>query len=165
MAVQTTNVHFTTGYPISDFIIKPVVAPPTIVIPPQNVSSGHARHPLQHPCAYNRVKETLKQMLRAMLDYCKMNPHATDTFAQIVRENGAAATVDELRHQLDAYWCQEHPFNKVVKDGNTLAWWEALAHHPSAQVLAVCTTSSLLVTILSASSFARLWPSKFFQLW
>ena len=132
---------------MSDYLVKPVVAVPTIVIPPQNTAEIPKRiqHSLPHPRAYTRVKESLKQMLRAMLDRYKANPHATDAFSQIVREHGVAGTVDALRHQLDAYWRQEHPFNShAVKDGNTLAWWQVLASHPDAQVLAVCDAITLL---------------------
>ncbi|KAI6138392.1 hypothetical protein BKA82DRAFT_3990118 [Pisolithus tinctorius] len=134
-------------YPTSDFVIKPVVAAPAIVIPPQNPTKilACARRPLPHPRAYNRVKESLKPMLRAMLDRCKMNPHATDAFSQTVREYGPTGTVDELRLQIDAFWRQEHPFNRPMKDGNTLAWWQAFEHHPGAQVLA-----ALAVKIFSA---------------
>ncbi|KAI6043561.1 hypothetical protein EDC04DRAFT_2890709 [Pisolithus marmoratus] len=74
-----------------------------------------------------------------------MNPHATDVFSQSVQECGPAGTVDKLHHQLDTFWQHEHPFNRLTKDGNALAWWQALKHHPGAQVLA-----ALMIKVFSA---------------
>jgi hypothetical protein len=51
-----------------------------------------------------------------------------------------AEIVNGLRHQVEAFWRSEWPFNEPIKDGNPLAWWESLQNHPHAHVLAVSFT-------------------------
>ncbi|KIN98369.1 hypothetical protein M404DRAFT_10556 [Pisolithus tinctorius Marx 270] len=66
-----------------------------------------------------------------------------------VWEYGPTCTVDELHLQIDAFWRQEHPFNRPMKDGNTLAWWQAFKHHPGAQVLAALAVKIFSVLVNS----------------
>ncbi|KAG1723843.1 uncharacterized protein EDB91DRAFT_1086908 [Suillus paluster] len=44
--------------------------------------------------------------------------------------------VNGLRHKLEGFWHNEWPFNQLVKDGNSFAWWESLQDHPHGHVLA-----------------------------
>ena len=65
---------------------------------------------------------------------CMMHP--------IFREMDAAQIVDDLSHQMEAYWRNEYPFNIPVKDGNPLAWWKSLSEHVHGHVLSVCKVMS-----------------------
>jgi hypothetical protein len=71
----------------------------------------------------------------------------------IFEQTTQAQTVADLRHQLEAYWRNEYPFNNVtVKKGDPLAWWQSFRNHPNAQVLAVCTASSIFGMLLMLTS-------------
>lgn len=47
--------------------------------------------------------------------------------------------VQEFRCQLEAYWREEHPFQKPLTGNDPLAWWKGLSTHSDARVLAVST--------------------------
>ena len=75
-------------------------------------------------------------MLRAELDSSKS--HSKDQGPPILHELSPAQVVDELRHQLDAFWRSEWPFNnQTVQNDHSLGWWESLRDHPHARILAV----------------------------
>ena len=136
-----THIEFT-GYPLSDNIMKPVLAAPTIWIPaqtPNMTAATHSRRPIPHPRAYHRTKEFLKPMLRTMVERAQTQSshQLEDPISLLLQDIGAAGIVDEFKHQLEAYWCNEWPFNTPIPDGNTLAWWNMLLPHPHARVLAV----------------------------
>ncbi|KAG0700235.1 ribonuclease H-like domain-containing protein, partial [Suillus ampliporus] len=128
-------------YPLSDFLKKPAPSATTIVIPALHHRTGPRPNgsstPLPYPIAYGRVKIFLKDMLCKKLDRHQMHPE--DSFEPLLKDLSQAQVVDGLRHQLEAFWRNEWPFNEPVKDGNPLGWWEALRHHSQAQVLAVRT--------------------------
>ncbi|KAG2116350.1 hypothetical protein BD769DRAFT_1778182 [Suillus cothurnatus] len=112
-------------YPNSDFLKKPTANATTIVIPVLSQRTGQ-RTPLPYPHAYTRVKDFLKEKLQKDLSHYVANP---DSYS-------AAEVASGLRHQLEAFWHGEWPFNQQVKDGNPLAWWESLQDHLHARVLA-----------------------------
>ena len=132
------------GYPLSEYLRKP----PTITIPAQNQQNtqrpavGNVSSTIPYPHAYNRVKDYLKNMLRAQLARCKSHPG--DRIHPIFKELSPSQIVEDLRHQLEAFWRGEWPFDMPVKDGNSLAWWESLAMHRHARILAVSNANSLV---------------------
>jgi hypothetical protein len=79
-------------------------------------------------------------MLREQLARCEAHPN--DHMHPIFREMDAAQIVVDLRHQIEAYWRNEYPFNIPVKDGNPLAWWKSLSEHVHGRVLSVRIMSS-----------------------
>jgi len=98
--------------------------------------------PLPYPHAYERVKDFLKNMLKAMVEHIESNPE--DPIHLILQELGAAQTVETLRHRLEAFWRNEWPFNNQhVPNGNPLTWWENLQYHNHARVLAVSDISAV----------------------
>lgn len=134
--------HSLIGYPLSDLIMKPAVAAPTIRIPPQNGPAAASEstvfdRPIPHRRAYDRVKEFLKPILRAMLDRTQRTPDATDAISKCIREVGAAGVVEELKNQLRAFWREEWPFDRPIENGDPYSWWRELQPHPHAHVLAV----------------------------
>ena len=96
--------------------------------------------PIPYPHAYDRVKVYLKNMLREQLACCEAHPD--DRKHPIFREMDAAQIMDNLHHQMEAYWHNEYPFNIPVKDGNPLAWWKSLGEHVRGHVLSVHIMSS-----------------------
>ena len=75
-------------------------------------------------------------MLRVKLE--RRLSHPDEPVHAIFKLLSPAQIVDELRHQLEAFWRGEWPFDQQasVKDGNSLGWWEAFSDHPHAHVLA-----------------------------
>jgi|SRR5882762_1209563 hypothetical protein len=134
------------GYPHFAFLKKP----PTIVIPAAHQGSNGgptvSLPQLPYNNAYNRVKDFLKDLLRNILERHVANPD--EVKGGIFEQTTQAQTVTDLRHQLEAYWCNEYPFNGVmVKKGDPLTLWQSFRDHPNAQVLAVCTASSIFVML------------------
>ncbi|KAG2079898.1 ribonuclease H-like domain-containing protein [Suillus cothurnatus] len=121
-------------YPNSDFLKKPTANATTIVIPALSQRTGQ-RTPLPYPHAYTRVKDFLKEKLQKDLAHYVANPDSV-LATSIFKVLSAAEVASGLRHQLEAFWHGEWPFNQQVKDGNPLAWWESLQDHPHARVLA-----------------------------
>jgi hypothetical protein len=97
--------------------------------------------------AYNQVKEYLKDMLCTQLEHCKTHPD--ERTHPIFKELSVAQMVEDLRHQLEAYWQNEWPFNMPLKDADPFTWWRSLSDHPHARVLSVCTISILCIRILT----------------
>ncbi|KAG2138776.1 hypothetical protein BD769DRAFT_1637810 [Suillus cothurnatus] len=93
------------------------------------------RTPLPYPHAYTRVKDFLKEKLQKDLAHYVANPDSV-LATSIFKVLSAAEVASGLRHQLEAFWHGEWPFNQQVKDGDPLAWWESLQDHPHACVLA-----------------------------
>jgi len=102
---------------------------------------GNVSSTMLYPHAYNRVKNYLKDMLRAQL--ARHKSHPGDRIHPIFKELSPSQTVEDLRHQVEAFWRGEWPFDAPVKNGNSLAWWESLVMHPHARVLAVSDANSL----------------------
>ena len=125
------------GYPLADYLKKP----PTITIPAayqQSTPRPAVVNPpptLLYPRAYNRVKNYLKDMLRTQLT--RHETHPDDRMHPIFTELSAVRIVEDLRHQLEAYWHNEWPFDTPVKDGDPLTWWRNLSDHPHGRVLSV----------------------------
>jgi hypothetical protein len=121
---------------LADFLKKPPPpGPTTIIIPPAAHINGQRVTPLPYPHAHGRVKNFLKDMLRE-----KLRLFPKGLIEPALKDLSPVQIVDDLRHQLDAYWRNEWPFNQPVKDNDPLAWWKALEDHPYARVLAVRTT-------------------------
>ena len=124
------------GYPHSEYLKKSTPGLGVIVIPPQvqknslNIASNAERMPYAN--AHKRVKEFLKVLLRPEVD--RHETHPIPALMQLT----TAQIVDGLRHQIDAYWRGEWPFDQKVENNDPLAWWTSLCHHPHARVLAVC---------------------------
>ena len=111
-----------------------------IVIPPLNQRNG-ATAPndrLPYHNAHRRVKDFLKDLLRPEVERHETHP------IPALKQLTSSQIVDGLRHQLDAYWHNEWPFDQQVDDNNPLNWWESLQYHRHASVLAV---SILLATL------------------
>ena len=124
--------------------------PLTIIIPAahQGSNGGPTASLPQLPYnnAYNRVKDFLKDLLRNILERHVDNPD--EVKGGIFEQTTQVQTVTDLHHQLEAYWRNEYPFNSVmVKKGDPLTWWQSFCDHPNAQVLAVCTASSIFVML------------------
>ncbi|KAJ6607061.1 ribonuclease H-like domain-containing protein [Mycena sp. CBHHK59/15] len=124
-------------YPSSDFLKNTISVPNT-----GSTSSRKAAAPLQDvavpvrfPRAYERVKDFLKNMLRAMID--RLQTHPAEPVHPVIQDLGPAETVKEFRRQLESFWRNEWPFNQAISDGNSLAWWKSLEQHPQARVLAI----------------------------
>jgi hypothetical protein len=67
----------------------------------------------------------------------------------------AADIASGLHHWIEAFWCDERPFNHQVKDVKPPAWWEFLQDHPHDRVVAVSfafLVSFVLSTIIPTSS-------------
>jgi hypothetical protein len=77
------------------------------------------------------VKEFLKGLLHPEVDRHETRP------IPALQQLTPAQIVEGLRHQFDAYWRGEWPFDQKVENDNPLAWWASLRHHPHARVLAV----------------------------
>jgi hypothetical protein len=84
---------------------------------------------------YSCVKDYLKNMLREHLAHHKT--HHEEHMHPIFTELSPAQIIEDLRHQLEAYWHNEWPFDIPVKDGNPLAWWKSLGKHVHACILSV----------------------------
>ena len=89
-----------------------------------------------NPRAYRRVKKFLKEQLKLEL---AVKPEARHP---LLLEIGAKTAASELRTQLMAYARSEYPFNQSLEPfahsaQPVLAWWQALADHHFARVLAV----------------------------
>jgi hypothetical protein len=69
--------------------------------------------------------------------------HPGDRIHSIFKELSPSQIVEDLHHQLEAFWRGEWPFDTPVKNGNSLAWWESLAMHRHARILAVSNANSL----------------------
>ena len=82
-------------------------------------------------------------MLCAQLECCKTHPD--DHMHPLFKELSVAEIVEELCHQLEAFWHNEYPFNTPVKDGNPLVWWRCFGDHNHAHVLSVSIISVLVV--------------------
>ncbi|KAG1891136.1 ribonuclease H-like domain-containing protein [Suillus subluteus] len=121
-------------YSKSEFLKKPTVNMTTIVNPALSQRTSQ-RTPLPYPHAYTRVKDFLKEQLQKDLANYVTNPDSALP-ASIFKVLSAAEIASGLRHQIEAFWCDEWPFNQQVKEGNPLAWWESLQNHLHARVLA-----------------------------
>jgi cytochrome b len=119
----------------------------TIVIPALSQRTGQ-RIPLAYPHAYPRVKDFLKDKLQKDLAHYVANPKSA-LATSIFKVLSAADIVSGLRHQIEAFWRDEWPFDQQVKDGNPLAWWESLQDHPHDRVLAVSFAFFLVNFVLS----------------
>ena len=96
------------GYPLSDYLKKP--SPRVIVIPPLNQRNG-ATAPndrLPYHNAHRRVKDFLKDLLRP-----EVERHETHPIPALKQAPTSSQIVDGLRHQLDAYWHNEWPFDQL----------------------------------------------------
>ena len=83
---------------------------------------GNVLSTMHYPHAYNRIKDYLKDMLRAQLAHYKSHPG--DRIHSIFKELSPSQIVEDLHHQLEAFWRGEWPFDTPVKNSNSLAWWE-----------------------------------------
>jgi hypothetical protein len=112
----------------------------TLKIPPRKQSRDRdvdAAESVPHAKAYTRVKEFLKQMLRDIIEFAGQKLDASNSCHRLVAQLGPSKVVSEFRQQLLAFARQEWPFMDPVSDGDALSWWESLAQHPHARVLAV----------------------------
>jgi hypothetical protein len=127
---------------------------------PSTQPAGLFDDTVPYPKAYNRAKEFLKEMLKNEID---LAARAENPTLKPLRDLGTAEIVSHFRKQFLAFARQEWPFADFVPDGNTLAWWESLAHHPQAHVLAVSSTRNH-PTCDSQFSY-RCWRSKSIPPW
>ncbi len=128
------------GWRSSDVLRRPNILSTTIIIPAllretnSSVVDDSEQAPI--PRAYRRVKEFLKGQLQAELSVEASVRHP------LLTKLGNAQAAAGLRQQLMAYARGEWPFNQpfdAYYDGAqpVLHWWQSLADHPHARVLAV----------------------------
>ncbi|KAJ3512736.1 hypothetical protein NMY22_g15246 [Coprinellus aureogranulatus] len=118
-----------------------------LVVPPQNVPGVRpAVNRVPFNAAYQRVKEFLKKMLKAMLDVAKRKP---DESEPLLQEISPAQAVSELRDQLEAYWrgAGIWMYNAGLPSNDPLDWWETVAKNPKGRVLGMlaCKIFSCLI--------------------
>lgn len=136
-------IFFSAGYSRSDILRKPTTMSTTLVIPAKNPSSleipNQSSESVPYPRAFERVKEFLKDILRNEVQLLQKSDPGTDSpLRSFIRRTGISASVDHFRKQLTAYARTEYPFTDALPtNGDTRQWWENLAHHPHAHILAV----------------------------
>ncbi|KAA1479812.1 hypothetical protein DENSPDRAFT_789582 [Dentipellis sp. KUC8613] len=129
-------------YPMSDFFLILETAGSSIVLPARN-----ANLKMPHPRAYNRMKDYLKNMLKAEADRLQTLP---DKYTNpVLKEIGSAVASLELKTQVEAFWRKEYPFNESAKDKTALEWWSSLIIHPKARVLAMLATKIFSILVNS----------------
>jgi hypothetical protein len=115
------------GYPNSEFLRERSDFHPT----------GVAEH-ISYPHAFLRVKEFLKNLLKALL-----LQHASHTSEcrchSILKTQSDLEIANALRLQLEAFWLGEPPFHAPVLDDDIMEWWMNLerGNSPRSNVIAV----------------------------
>ncbi|KAJ7504072.1 hypothetical protein B0H11DRAFT_2353102 [Mycena galericulata] len=103
-----------------------------------NIRPNGVPEHISYPHAFLRVKEFLKTVLKALLEQ-----HATHDSKclchPLLKTQSAAAIVDGLRLQLEAFWLGEPPFHAPVLKDDTMEWWMNLerGNSPRSNVLAM----------------------------
>ncbi|KAF6756151.1 hypothetical protein DFP72DRAFT_759510, partial [Ephemerocybe angulata] len=84
--------------------------------------------------AYQRVKEYLKSMLKAMLHVAATTPEKGDP---LLVKLGAKAAANELKIQVEAWWRRAGlwQFDTGLSTENPLEWWESIAKHTHGRIL------------------------------
>ncbi|TRM58371.1 ribonuclease H-like domain-containing protein [Schizophyllum amplum] len=151
--------HFL-GYPMSDILLVAPTMNPTVMIPRPGIDLS-----MPHPRAYDRVKEYLKQRLRYRifphydLVYKEHGQREARRLYRSIHDLGKAGCRDALKTQLQMYWQREYPFNDIVENDDSYAWWKTLLSHPKANVLAMLAVG--LFSILPNSMPDERTGSKF----
>lgn len=83
--------------------------------------------------AYQRVKEYLKSMLKAMLHVAATTPEKGDP---LLVKLGAKAAANELKIQVEAWWRRAGlwQFDTGLSTENPLEWWESIAKHTHGRI-------------------------------
>ncbi|KAJ2983808.1 hypothetical protein NUW54_g10593 [Trametes sanguinea] len=148
-------------YPISDYLLIPPTAEPSITIPREGADLEH-----RHPRAYDRMKLFVREALKDMFN-CK-DDHPNEPLNPLLAKLGRNQASIELKEQLEAYWDGLAPFNTPIGTRSTLAYWKDLEHHQRARVLAVgsgLSVPSLLQAPNARHRFVRLFASRSSQSW
>lgn len=116
------------GYPKSRYL-KAAFSLPT------NPAGGQRSIPYYN--AYIRVKDFLKDNLKSII--ARIQKYPDEPVPGLFEDMNAREVVQEFRHQLEAYWREEHPFKKPLTSNDPLAWWKSFLTHSDARVLAVST--------------------------
>jgi hypothetical protein len=74
-------------------------------------------------------------MLKTILARCPTHPDEPP--AIFFKGMTPSEVSQDLRAQLEGYWRGSWPFNRPLKDGDSLRWWIELKEHENARVLAV----------------------------
>ena len=120
---------------------------PTINIPSQG-SRTHATTSsmeasalaTKYSCAYERVREYLRNMLKPMLERIQSSSDPSIGHP-VLREKGVSTSVKELKQQIDLFWNGEYPFRaESEKIADPLSWWHDIGRHNGAKVLLVWNT-------------------------
>ncbi|KAL7280348.1 hypothetical protein ACG7TL_005266 [Trametes sanguinea] len=103
---------------------------PSITVPRQGTNMT-----LPHPRAYDRMKEFVREALKAM--YKRHDDHPEEHLDRILVELGRNRASIELKQQLESYWLGLYPFDAPIGTRSTLAYWTDLKSHPNARILAI----------------------------
>ncbi|CDO74690.1 hypothetical protein BN946_scf184960.g4 [Trametes cinnabarina] len=135
-------------YPVSDYLLIPPTAEPSITVPRQGTNMT-----LPHPRAYDRMKEFVREALKAM--YKRHDDHPEEHLDCILVELGRNRASIELKQQLESYWLGLYPFDAAIGTRSTLAYWIDLKSHPNAPM-----TNSQIVCIKIFSILVNSMPDE-----
>ncbi len=92
----------------------------------------------KYPCAYERLREYLRNMIKPMLERIGSSTDST-VGHPVLREKGVSTSVRDLKCQIELFWNGEYPFRvvDVAKVTDPLAWWRDIGRHDGAKVLSV----------------------------